>query len=170
MQDPEILILDEATSALDTISERIVQKAIDDLSRDRTTLVIAHRLSTIQKADQIAVLDRGKVVETGTHLELLKQGEYYARLYAMQFSDTLKESRVLSGGKHLRDDAIMRTSYEARSHLNTMIGFLGFLTDGAIDTNAEQEELTQLAYESALDLLRVLENLEQAVKAQGRLN
>ena len=164
LQDPDILILDEATSALDTISERLVQKAIDDLSRDRTTLVIAHRLSTIQKADQIAVLDRGKVVETGTHLELLKKGEYYARLYAMQFSDSHKEERAEAQEKQVRDAAIMRTSYEARSSLNTMIGFLGFLTDGAIDTTAEQEELTQLAYESALDLLRVLESLERAAK------
>ena len=169
LQDPDILILDEATSALDTISERLVQKAIDDLSRDRTTLVIAHRLSTVQKADQIAVLDRGKVVETGAHLELLKKGEYYARLYAMQFSDSLKENRAEIQEKHFRDAVIMRTSYEARSHLNTMIGFLGFLTDGAIDTTAEQEELTQLAYESALDLLRVLESLEQAAKAHARL-
>ena len=168
LQDPDILILDEATSALDTISERLVQKAIDDLSRDRTTLVIAHRLSTIQQADQIAVMDRGKVVEIGTHLELLKKGEYYARLYAMQFSDNLKEDRAEAQAKQTRDAAIIRTSYEARSSLNTMIGFLGFLTDGAIDTTAEQEELTQLAYESALDLLRVLESLERAAQAHAR--
>jgi len=87
LRDPEILILDEATSALDTVSERLVQSAIDELSRDRTTLVIAHRLSTVQKADQIAVLDKGCVVEVGTHTELLKQGGLYAQLYAMQFSE-----------------------------------------------------------------------------------
>ncbi|MER3478097.1 MAG: ABC transporter ATP-binding protein, partial [Leptolyngbya sp. ERB_1_2] len=87
LRDPEILILDEATSALDTVSERLVQSAIDELSRDRTTLVIAHRLSTVQKADQIAVLDQGCVVEVGTHIELLKQGGLYAQLYAMQFSE-----------------------------------------------------------------------------------
>ncbi len=87
LQNPEILILDEATSALDTVSERLVQSAIDDLSRDRTTLVIAHRLSTVQKADQIAVLDQGCVVEVGTHEELLQKGSYYSRLYSMQFSE-----------------------------------------------------------------------------------
>lgn len=87
LRDPEILILDEATSALDTVSERLVQQAIEDLSRDRTTLVIAHRLSTIQKAHQVAVLDRGQVVELGTHEELLQQNGYYAKLCAMQFSD-----------------------------------------------------------------------------------
>ena len=85
LQNPEILILDEATSALDTVSERLVQAALDELSRDRTTLVIAHRLSTVQKADQIAVMDQGRVVEIGTHKELLQKGDYYSRLYKMQF-------------------------------------------------------------------------------------
>lgn len=87
LQNPEILILDEATSALDTVSERLVQAAIDELSRDRTTLVIAHRLSTVQKADQIAVMEQGRVVEIGTHKELLNKDGYYSRLYAMQFAE-----------------------------------------------------------------------------------
>jgi ABC-type multidrug transport system, ATPase and permease components len=83
--DPPILILDEATSALDTESERLVQEAVDRLLRGRTVFVIAHRLSTIVHADQILFLDRGEIVERGTHAGLLAAGGAYHRLYSMQF-------------------------------------------------------------------------------------
>jgi subfamily B ATP-binding cassette protein MsbA len=85
--DPPILILDEATSALDTESERLVQEAIDRLLKGRTVLVIAHRLSTIQYATEILVMDRGRIVERGTHLELLERQGAYHRLHSMQFGD-----------------------------------------------------------------------------------
>jgi len=84
LKNPPIIILDEATSSLDSESERLVQEAIANLMQDRTTLVIAHRLSTIQKANQILVLDAGKMIERGTHQELLANGGIYARLYATQ--------------------------------------------------------------------------------------
>ncbi|HKW86785.1 MAG TPA: lipid A export permease/ATP-binding protein MsbA [Nitrospiraceae bacterium] len=87
LRDPPLLILDEATSALDTESERVVQMALSNLMKNRTTLVIAHRLSTIQNADRIVVLDRGRIVEIGSHEELLGHGGLYKRLHAMQFQD-----------------------------------------------------------------------------------
>jgi len=83
-----ILVLDEATSALDTESERIVQEAMRTLMKNRTTLVIAHRLSTIENAHRIVVLAAGRIVETGSHAELLERNGVYARLYRLQFSDT----------------------------------------------------------------------------------
>jgi subfamily B ATP-binding cassette protein MsbA len=87
LKDAPILILDEATSALDTESERLVQSALQTLMRNRTTLVIAHRLSTIRRADRIVVLVRGRVVEQGTHDELVARGGEYRKLYDLQFHD-----------------------------------------------------------------------------------
>jgi len=87
LKDPPILILDEATSSLDTESEKYVQEAIDNLMKDRTVLVIAHRLSTIVNADRIIVLDNGKIVESGTHTELLDKSGIYKNLYDIQFNN-----------------------------------------------------------------------------------
>jgi subfamily B ATP-binding cassette protein MsbA len=91
-----VLILDEATSALDAESERLVQKAIANLVRDRTTIVIAHRLSTVRRANVIVVMEAGKIIETGTHAELLAQGGQYRKLYELQFAD--EEEELLASG------------------------------------------------------------------------
>ncbi|GAB4092934.1 ABC transporter ATP-binding protein [Flaviaesturariibacter terrae] len=85
LYNPAILVLDEATSSIDTESEGLIEHAIQTLVAGRTSIIIAHRLSTIQRADQILVLDKGEVKETGTHAELLQQSGFYARLYEMQF-------------------------------------------------------------------------------------
>ena len=87
LKNPPILILDEATSALDTESERLVQEALNELMKDRTVLVIAHRLSTITNADHIVVLDQGRIVEQGTHHQLLTLEGKYRYLYDLQFEN-----------------------------------------------------------------------------------
>jgi len=92
LKDAPILILDEATSSLDSQSERRIQDALSVLMKGRTTLVIAHRLSTVEKADRIVVIDAGRIVESGTHGELLERGGHYAALYRMQFSDQSEET------------------------------------------------------------------------------
>ena len=84
MKNPSVLILDEATSALDTESEKLVQEALENLMKNRTSLVIAHRLSTIKRADEIIVLSKGQIKERGTHDELMSAGGIYYKLSSLQ--------------------------------------------------------------------------------------
>jgi subfamily B ATP-binding cassette protein MsbA len=87
LKDPAVLILDEATSSLDTESERLIEDAMERLLVGRTTLIIAHRLSTVRRADRLIVLDHGRIVEEGSHTELVARGGLYARLYQQQFRE-----------------------------------------------------------------------------------
>ncbi|NEO82722.1 MAG: ABC transporter ATP-binding protein [Spirulina sp. SIO3F2] len=168
LRNPSILILDEATSALDTVSERLVQGAIDELCRDRTTLVIAHRLSTIQQADQIVVLDQGRVVEVGTHQELLHKNGQYAKLHNMQFGSTRGPKVVLPTNAALIRASIRashelrtRLSYEVRSRLNALLGLLQLLADDLVDTPEERQELIAESYDAAMTLLNTLSFFEE---------
>ena len=95
LKNPKILILDEATSSLDSESERLIQDALDRLIAGRTTFTIAHRLSTIVNADCILVLSEGRIVEAGTHTELLQLGDIYRRLYEQQFESAWSSLEVL---------------------------------------------------------------------------
>ncbi|TAE58438.1 MAG: ATP-binding cassette domain-containing protein [Nostocales cyanobacterium] len=159
LQNPEILILDEATSALDTVSERLVQGAIDQLSQDRTTLVIAHRLSTVRKADQIAVLDQGRVVEVGNHEELLRKGGYYSHLYSIQFS----KNADVSGD---RNQSLLRISYEIRTQLNSLIGLLQLLIDDLVDSTQERQELLEQCYKSAWRIINTIDVFDDVINHQ----
>ncbi|MTJ09043.1 ABC transporter ATP-binding protein [Anabaena sp. UHCC 0204] len=159
LQNPEILILDEATSALDTVSERLVQAALDELSRDRTTLVIAHRLSTVRKADQIAVLDQGRVVEVGTHDELLQKGGYYSNLYSMQFANKPDISIK-------RNQSLLRISYEIRTQLNSMLGLIQLLLDDLVDDYQERQELLQESYKSVWRILNTIDVFDDVINKQ----
>ena len=156
LQNPEILILDEATSSLDTVSEKYVQAAIEKLSCDRTTLVIAHRLSTVQKANKIAVIKDGQVVEMGSHKELLAKGGEYTKLYSVQFAEDTA-----------RDEALIRGSYEIRTSLNFMINFLTVLVDEMGDSSEERDELISKSYESAANIVKTLESIEYIIKRQA---
>ncbi|WP_338084120.1 ATP-binding cassette domain-containing protein [Azospirillum baldaniorum] len=97
LRDPPVLLLDEATSALDAESERMVQDALDKLMTRRTTIIIAHRLATVLNADRIVVMEQGRVVATGRHADLVREGGLYARLAALQFDRAADEAGLVSG-------------------------------------------------------------------------
>jgi ATP-binding cassette, subfamily B, bacterial MsbA len=166
LRDPDILILDEATSALDTVSEKLVQEAIEELCRDRTTLVIAHRLSTIQKAHQIVVLNQGKVMEVGSHDELIQKGDFYSRLYSMQFKNTNQSHQQQLANKisnKLISQANSNLSYEIRNNLNALLNSLQLVNEGLIDNSQEQEKILDESYQSAKNMLFSLKQYEQKI-------
>ncbi len=108
LRDPPILIFDEATSSLDTESERLVQDAIERLLQGRTVFVIAHRLSTVQRADQILVMEEGRIVERGSHFELLRAAGVYRRLYELQFRDEAERSAEAAAPQVSAEDRLVR--------------------------------------------------------------
>jgi ABC-type multidrug transport system fused ATPase/permease subunit len=123
LRDRPILLLDEATSALDAQSEKIVQEALEKLSKGRTTLVIAHRLSTIRNAHNIVVMDKGQVVDQGTHDDLLARGGLYADLYRLQYSDgkTITDSRGVAARDARQADNAVSTKDSARLGITSRV-------------------------------------------------
>jgi subfamily B ATP-binding cassette protein MsbA len=113
LADPRVLLLDEATSSLDSESEMLIQDGLRSLRRGRTTFVIAHRLSTIRSADQILVIERGEIVERGTHEELIAHGGRYKQLYDKQYN--FERDRFVNPGEELRDPAVVVAAGEPRA-------------------------------------------------------
>jgi subfamily B ATP-binding cassette protein MsbA len=162
VQDPDILLLDEATSALDTVSERLVQEALDDLSQNRTTLVVAHRLSTIRNADQIAVLSKGKVVEIGTHDELLSKNSEYTNLWRMQFGDTPDQLPVQTI-QPSPSDAERVSNQHLESQVNSILSSLELIIDGGTTDPESQNILFNETFDSAKNLLEAVKDSEKKI-------
>lgn len=161
VQDPDILLLDEATSALDTVSERLVQEALDDLSQNRTTLVVAHRLSTIRNADQIAVLSKGKVVEIGTHDELLSKNGEYTNLWRMQFGDT--DQVPVQSIQPSSNEPERFSNQNLEDQVSSILNSLELIIDGAATDPESQDVLFNETFDTAKDLLESVKDSEKKI-------
>ena len=162
VQDPDILLLDEATSALDTVSERLVQEALDDLSQDRTTLVVAHRLSTIRNADQIAVMRKGRVVEVGTHEDLLSKKGEYGTLWSMQFGDPPIEKKTQT--TQFSESYTERLSNQLLEvQLSSIMNSLELIVDGVAADKDSQGILVGEAFDTAKNLLKTVKHSEKKI-------
>jgi ABC-type multidrug transport system ATPase subunit len=153
LRDPRVLVLDEATSALDNDTERALQDALDTLIRGRTTITIAHRLSTIEDADEIAVLDHGRVIERGTHRELVEQGGRYAALAGFAVArawrsaprpvdaDDLLPERALAGDPLAKQTLIERIYRPLQAHSTDLVTTLWSYLDNGRSLEATAREL-----------------------------
>jgi ABC-type multidrug transport system fused ATPase/permease subunit len=112
LMDPRILILDDSTSSVDTRTERLIQQALENLMEGRTTFVIAHRLSTVRRADLILVMDRGRIVERGTHRELVNAGGLYQQIYELQLRDQERFQHEMEALESRFGDEVTRDSSE----------------------------------------------------------
>ncbi|KAJ3296002.1 ATP-binding cassette, sub-B (MDR TAP), member 4, partial [Blyttiomyces sp. JEL0837] len=150
MRDPSILLLDEATSALDTQSERVVQEALDNASRNRTTIVVAHRLSTIKNADVIVVMSEGTIVEQGTHNELLERNGAYAllvRAQALKESELANPESPTTSTQDLLTSAVtLRTSHHSRQSLSKKDPNMN---DDEVSVNMDDKEIGNYGSENA---------------------
>ncbi|MEM1003411.1 MAG: ATP-binding cassette domain-containing protein, partial [Bacteroidota bacterium] len=162
LQNPEILILDEATSALDTVSEKLIQEALESLRREKTTLVIAHRLSTVRNADVIMVLESGKVIESGTHESLVALGGKYSELCSMQSSSENNIYKDQSDQDASYSVPYADVSYQVRSELNKMSGVLGLLEEDSFENSSDYRLLINTFKELTSSVIASFEFMRRA--------
>ncbi len=166
LHDAKILILDESSLGIDIFEDFLVQDTIKELCCDRTTLIIAQRLTTIQQADRIIVLNKGRVIEVGTHAELLRQGDFYNRWYSMQFK-TNNQSRQLKLAQKIAQKLASQTksnlSAEIRHNFDSLLSYMQLFNEEIFQDDLEQEKILDESYQSAKDMLTNLKEYERKI-------
>ena len=165
LHDAKILIIDESSLEIDIFEDFLVQETIKELCRDRTTLIIAQRLTTIQQADQIIVLNKGRVIEVGTHAELLRQEDFYNRWYLMQFK-TNNQSRQLKLAQKIAKKLAHQTqgnlSTEIRQNFDSLLNYMQLFNEEISQDDLEEKILDE-SYQSAKDMLASLKEYERKI-------
>ncbi len=166
ISNPAIVVLDESMKNISKSDRGVVQNALDELCRDRTTIVITNRLATIKKADQIIILNKGRIIESGTHQELLENGNLYKRMCSAQFKTSQQSHQQLLAkkiSKKLSHQANSSLSYEIRNNLNSLLNYLQLVNEGLVDDDLEQERILDESYQSAKDMLASLREYERKI-------
>ena len=169
LRDPDILILDEVTNTLNPAETKLVHEAIIELCRNRTTLIVTNQLSSIKHAHQIVVLNKGKVIEVGTHEELLQNASFYGRWYSMQLKNSQQSRQqklVQKIAKKLTNQSNSSLSTEIRQNINSLLHYLYLVNEGLFRNDQEEEKILDETYQSAKNMLASLREYERKI-SQG---
>ena len=166
LSNRDLIILDLAVEGFDKANRELIQNALDILCRDRTTIIITNQLATIKQADRIVVLNKGKIVESGTHQQLLKTGNFYKRMCSVQFK-TSQQSHQQQLAKKISKKLARQTnnslSYEIRNNLNSLLNYLQLVNDSSIEDEREQLKILDESYQSAKNMLASLREYEKKI-------
>ena len=166
LSNRDLVILDLAVEGFDKANRELIQNALDILCRDRTTIIITNQLATIKQADRIVVLNKGKIVESGTHQQLLKTGNFYKRMCSVQFK-TSQQSHQQQLAKKISKKLARQTnsslSYEIRNNLNSLLNYLQLVNDSSIEDEREQLKILDESYQSAKNMLASLREYEKKI-------
>ena len=164
--NPEIVILDEPLKNIGKSDRDTVQKAINELCHHRTNIIITNLLATIKNADQIVVLNKGKIIESGTHHKLLKNGNLYKRMYAIQFKNSQQSHQQLLArkiSKKLANQANSTLSYDINNNFNVLLNYLHLVDQSLAEDNLEQEKMLDESFQSAKNMLASLRDYRRKI-------
>ena len=173
LSNPEIVILDESMKQIPKSERELLQHGLDELCRDRTTIIITNRLATIKKADRIIILNKGKIIESGTHQELLENGDLYKRMCSAQFKTSQQSHQQLLANKiskKLARQTNSSLSSEIKNNLNSLLNYLQLVNEGLVKDDLEQERILDESYQSAKNMLASLREYERKISRKFNKN
>lgn len=169
LRNPELLIIDEISNSFDTITEKIITNSLTEIFRDRTTLIITNRLPLLRTANQIVVLNQGKVMEVGTHQQLLQKGDFYHRFYSTQFKSTPKSLQPQLANKiakKLAQQNNSNLSTDIRNHLDSLLSYLYIFNEGLFANDPEEDKILDESYQAAKKILDSLKEYERKIEQE----